>query len=196
VRRDRRRAGLFPVRGVGGVQVRRPYVRGQRELVGQGVRDVTRVAAGDPALWADIVRANAPAVAAVLRDIRGDLTRLLAAVEVLTEPAADGQAEALRALTGLLERGAAGTVRTRPAAARTRLRVVLGRAPGDLGRLLRAAAPYGAIADPAGTTVGDDGHLVVHLEVPEVTATSVATELAVAGWAVDRPVQPAAASSP
>ena len=31
-------------------------------LSGQGVRDVTRVAAGDPALWRQIVRANAAAL--------------------------------------------------------------------------------------------------------------------------------------
>lgn len=115
---------------------------------------------------------------------------LLAAVEVLAGPAADSRTEALRTVTDLLMRGAAGTVRTRPAEDRTRLRVVLGRRPGDLGRLLHAAAPYGVTADSAGTALDDDGHLVVDLEVPEAAAARAVAGLAVAGWDVDRPVQP------
>jgi len=87
---------------------------GTETLVGQGVRDVTRIAAGDPALWTDIVRANAPAVVAVLRDVCGDLTRLLAAVEVLAGSTPDSDSEALHTVTDLLERGAIGAVRTRP----------------------------------------------------------------------------------
>ncbi|MFI1996550.1 prephenate dehydrogenase [Actinoplanes sp. NPDC020271] len=86
---------------------------GTETLVGQGVRDVTRVAAGDPHLWADIVRANAPSLIPVLRDVRGDLTRLLAAVEILARPAADGHDGALRTVLALLERGAAGAARAR-----------------------------------------------------------------------------------
>ncbi|WP_166354276.1 prephenate dehydrogenase [Phytoactinopolyspora limicola] len=50
-------------------------------LAGPGVADVTRVAAGDPALWTEILAANATAVRAVLTDLRGDLDRLLDALE-------------------------------------------------------------------------------------------------------------------
>ena len=39
-------------------------------LSGQGVRDVTRVAAGDPALYGQIVAANADAVGALLGEVR------------------------------------------------------------------------------------------------------------------------------
>src|SRR3954465_9154661 len=40
-------------------------------LSGQGVRDVTRVAGGDPALWQQIVTANAEAVLGLLGEVRG-----------------------------------------------------------------------------------------------------------------------------
>ena len=42
-------------------------------LSGQGVRDVTRIAAGDPGLWRQILRANQPAVTEVLREVEGSL---------------------------------------------------------------------------------------------------------------------------
>ena len=54
---------------------------GDLALSGQGVRDVTRVAGGDPGLWQQIIAANAEAVAGLLGEVRGDLDRLLAAVE-------------------------------------------------------------------------------------------------------------------
>src|SRR4051812_27454885 len=49
-------------------------------LSGQGVRDVTRVAGGDPALWEQIVTGNAPAVARLLTPGRDPLHVLIDAV--------------------------------------------------------------------------------------------------------------------
>ena len=49
-------------------------------LSGQGVRDVTRVAGSDPALWQQIVAANADAVLELLGEVRGQLDVLIAAV--------------------------------------------------------------------------------------------------------------------
>jgi prephenate dehydrogenase len=49
-------------------------------LSGQGVRDVTRVAAGDPVLYGQIVSANAEAVLALLAQVRADLDRVIDAV--------------------------------------------------------------------------------------------------------------------
>lgn len=68
-------------------------------LSGQGVRDVTRIAAGDPALYGQIVAANAEAVLALLTEVRGRLDEVITAV--------DGGDRA--ALKGLLEEGVAGT---------------------------------------------------------------------------------------
>ena len=41
-------------------------------LSGQGVRDVTRVAAGDPDLYSQIISGNASAVLALLEELRGE----------------------------------------------------------------------------------------------------------------------------
>ncbi len=49
-------------------------------LSGQGVRDVTRVAAGDPALYSQIVAANALAVGALLSGVRERLDEVIAAL--------------------------------------------------------------------------------------------------------------------
>lgn len=69
-------------------------------LAGPGVRDVTRVAAGDPHLWTQILANNAPQVAAVLHAIAGELSRVAAAL------AADPPD--LPTVTAMLDRGWAG----------------------------------------------------------------------------------------
>lgn len=63
-------------------------------LAGQGLRDVTRIAGSDPMLWAQILSANAGPVSAVLRELRTDLDRVLAALEALSsvDDAGPGQA--------------------------------------------------------------------------------------------------------
>jgi prephenate dehydrogenase len=68
-------------------------------LSGQGVRDVTRIAAGDPDMWGQIIRANQAAVSEILHDVQTDLARL---VEVLAS-----QDEAT--LSEILTRGVTGT---------------------------------------------------------------------------------------
>ena len=73
-------------------------------LGGQGVRDTTRIAAGDPALWRQIVVANADAVKILLRQVRGELDRLVDAL------GADATAQE-RGSERLLVRGAAGVSR-------------------------------------------------------------------------------------
>jgi prephenate dehydrogenase len=50
-------------------------------LSGQGVRDVTRVAGGDPGLWQQIVTGNADAVAGLLAQVREQLDVLIDAVD-------------------------------------------------------------------------------------------------------------------
>ncbi|GIF17143.1 prephenate dehydrogenase [Actinoplanes teichomyceticus] len=160
-------------------------------LVGQGVRDVTRIAAGDPALWTDIVRSNAPAVAAVLRGVRDDLTRLLAATDILAGHHPGGRAQAEHTVTDLLERGVAGAARTRPPAGAPEgfavLRVVLDGRPGSLARLLEAVAAHGGSARRAGAAPGPDAALAVDVELPAAGADAAAAALAAAGWAVSRP---------
>ena len=71
-------------------------------LAGQGLRDVTRIAGGDPGLWQQIVRANSTAVLRELRQVAVSLDRLISAVD--TEPSDP-------ALARELERGVDGTRR-------------------------------------------------------------------------------------
>ncbi len=57
-------------------------------LAGQGLRDVTRVAASDPELWVQILGQNAAPVAEILRAYRDDLDRFIAALEDVEAPGA------------------------------------------------------------------------------------------------------------
>jgi prephenate dehydrogenase len=59
-------------------------------LAGQGLRDVTRIADSDPALWAQILAANANPVGRALREIRDDLDGLIEALDALGESADAG----------------------------------------------------------------------------------------------------------
>jgi prephenate dehydrogenase len=68
-------------------------------LSGQGVRDVTRIAASDPALWQQILGANADAVTGLLGELRAELDDLIAAVR-------DDEREALHRI---LSAGVSGT---------------------------------------------------------------------------------------
>jgi len=70
-------------------------------LAGQGLRDVTRIAGGDPGLWQQIVRANSTAVLRELRQVAVSLDRLISAVETPADPALGRE----------LERGVDGTRR-------------------------------------------------------------------------------------
>lgn len=75
-------------------------------IAGAGVRDVTRLAEGDPALWRQIITANAAAVAPVLRALRDALGDVVTALE--TDPAGDGGGPAV---SRLVEAGRLGRSR-------------------------------------------------------------------------------------
>lgn len=62
-------------------------------LAGQGLRDVTRIAASDPGMWADIARLNRTALVATIEHIIGDLEDIRDAEDI-------GEA-----ITDLIERG-------------------------------------------------------------------------------------------
>lgn len=54
-------------------------------LAGQGVRDVTRIAASDPGLWTQILVGNAPAVRDVLTEVIADLADLREAITAIAD---------------------------------------------------------------------------------------------------------------
>ena len=57
-------------------------------LAGQGLRDVTRIAASDPELWVQILGQNAQPVVEILRGYRNDLDRFIDALENMDAPGA------------------------------------------------------------------------------------------------------------
>src|SRR5260370_4800008 len=71
------------------------------DLAGQGLRDVTRIAAGNTALWTQILAANAEPVAQVLAAVAADLAE---AARMLT----DGDP---KSVATLLDHGQAGVAR-------------------------------------------------------------------------------------
>jgi prephenate dehydrogenase len=81
------------------------------QLCGPGVRDTTRIAAGDADLWADILAGNAAEVAGVLAEVAADLGTAEAALRSLPAGRDTGRAT----LVDLLRRGAAGRARIRAA---------------------------------------------------------------------------------
>lgn len=106
-------------------------------LAGQGLRDVTRIAASPSGMWADIARLNRQNLVATLDQIIGDLEDLRDADDI-------GEA-----VTDLIERGRLETQRIpgkHGGATRewTAVTVIVPDAPGQLLRLLTDAAASGA----------------------------------------------------
>ena len=151
-------------------------------LAGQGLRDVTRIAAGDPSLWQQIVTANAPAVSALLRQVRDDLDRLLDAVQAVDRGS----------IGTLLDRGVAGTVRLPgkhggPARADTALYVAVPDHPGELARLLADAGEIGVNVEDLHIDHDPDRPVgLVELTVAEDRVEHLQTSLEGRGWTTHR----------
>ncbi|MFI1768406.1 prephenate dehydrogenase [Streptomyces sp. NPDC020800] len=78
------------------------------DLCGAGIRDTTRIAAGETGLWSDILGSNAGAVAAALEPLVDELT---AAVAQLKQAAAASPGAPRPVLADLLDRGGEGRAR-------------------------------------------------------------------------------------
>lgn len=151
-------------------------------LSGQGLRDVTRVAGGDPALWRQIVSANSEQLRGLLLAVRDDLDRLLAGLRDQGEPE----------LLALLRRGAAGTElipgkHGKPTPEQAIVYVAVPDRPGELARLFADAGQSGVNVedlhidhDPA-RPVG-----LVEIVVAASSADRLVTSLAARGWSVHR----------
>jgi prephenate dehydrogenase len=82
---------------------------GAVRLAGPGLQDTTRIAASDPALWLDVLRQNAAAVAPLVRGLAAELVRV--ADELDRSQSGSGRelgAAPLAAVADLLRRGNAG----------------------------------------------------------------------------------------
>lgn len=148
-------------------------------LSGTGVRDVTRVAGGDPRLYSQIIGANATAVVALLADVRDRLDLALDAV-------AGGDRVGLESL---LAHGRSGTraipgkhgAAVEPMAA---VRVAVPDHPGELARLFADAGASAVniedvrIDHDPGRPVG-----LVELDVVATRADELRAALEAKGWA-------------
>jgi len=152
-------------------------------LAGQGLRDTTRVAASDPALWTQILTANARPVVELLRAFRDDLGDV---IDALAEPDAPG---ARRAIAGLIADGGVGVARIPGKHGQSRrfatVTVLVDDEPGQLGRLFTFMGEIGInledlrLEHSPGAQVG-----MAEISVlPEVEARFIA-ELEAAGWRI------------
>jgi len=111
-------------------------------LSGQGIRDVTRIAASDPSMWTQILVGNAPAVRGVLESLAEQLDAVLVALRHLESDADRGSVGARAVLARTVADGNAGHARipgkhgAEPTTYATVV-VVVPDQPGELGRLLR-----------------------------------------------------------
>ena len=155
-------------------------------LTGQGLRDVTRIAASDPDLWVDILVANAEPVARILTELRQDVD---AVVHALHELAEDPE-WARTSLREVLVRGNAGRARLPGkhggrSTAYASVPVVLADSPGELGRLFADVGAAGVniedirIEHATGQQVG-----LVELSVAPSAREGLRAALERLGWVV------------
>lgn len=162
---------------------------GALALAGPGLRDVTRIAAGDAGLWTEILTANAAPVREILLAVAGQLAE---GAEVLSAVAA-GDDDAVKRLTAALEAGreGAGSIPGKqggPAPDYAVVQVVIGDRPGELARLFAAAGAAGIniedvrIEHSPGLPAG-----VAELSVRPEAAEPLAAALTAGGWPVASP---------
>ncbi|MGH3446503.1 MAG: prephenate dehydrogenase [Nocardioidaceae bacterium] len=151
-------------------------------LSGQGVRDVTRVAAGDPRLWQQILTANAPALEGLLHQVRDDIDVLLGSLRTR-----DGTT-----VQRLLAAGVDGTTAIpgkhgQPTPTLTAVTVAIPDRP-------RALAELFADAGEAGVNIEDiridhdpsRAYGTVELDVAEQSAAELVQALRARDWAAHR----------
>ncbi|MET0783255.1 prephenate dehydrogenase [Orlajensenia leifsoniae] len=152
-------------------------------LAGQGVRDVTRVAASDPDLWVQILGANAAPVRDILVAYRDDLDRFIGALD---DPEAPG---ARRRVAEELAGGNVGVARLPGKHGTdkrfTTLTVMVDDSPGQLARLLAEIGEIGVnledlrLEHAPGIQVG-----LAEIAVLPETVEHLTTELAARGWRI------------
>lgn len=157
-------------------------------LCGQGILDVTRIAASDPRMWLDILSANPGPVADVLAALAADLDETVRALRALES--GEGEKSGVAGLEDVLRRGNAGRARVpgkhgaAPAVYES-VTVLIGDQPGELARIFADAGRAGVniedvrIEHATGQQAGLIHLLVEPAAVPGLTAT-----LRERGWSV------------
>lgn len=152
-------------------------------LAGGGVRDVTRIAASDPALWIQIVQANAGAITEHLEGVKADVDSLL---EALRDLAATGSRSTI---ANLLHAGNVGVSQLPGkhgvSTAFASLIVVIDDTPGQLAKLLTQLGDWGVnledlrLEHSPGANVG-----FADLTVKKDVVSDVETKLIESGWRI------------
>ncbi len=153
-------------------------------LAGNGLRDVTRIAASDPNLWVQILSANARPVVEILYGLREDVERLISTLE--DPKAAGGQAD----IAQLIAEGNSGQARVpgkhgAPPQSFAVLTVIVDDRPGQIAAVLNDVATTGVNVEDmrmdhsAGHQVG-----MVELSVLPGKRDELAQALNEMGWKV------------
>jgi len=153
------------------------------DLAGQGVRDVTRIAASDVGLWLQILGQNSTAVHKLLTDLISDLQSLEGALADVSTPGAK------RVVADVLARGSEGVAKLpgkHGGSARfASLVVVIDDRPGQLARLLHDVGSLEvnledmALEHSPGAQVG-----FVELSVVPSAVAQLARDLTERGWRI------------
>lgn len=158
-------------------------------LAGQGVRDVTRIAASDPMMWSAIFAANAAAVLPHARALLGSLSEVVNALEAAASEG-PGAAGVMKAFAGVVEAGRRGVARIpgkHGGVARryAEVTVFVPDKPGELGRLFAEIGDAGIniedlrLEHAAGAKLG-----VATLSVLPARAGELSAHLEELGWRV------------
>ncbi|MFJ2773801.1 prephenate dehydrogenase [Streptomyces sp. NPDC087300] len=169
-------------------------------LVGSGLRDFTRISAGDPELWTDILGSNATAVRDALEVLARDVDTTLRALRSLTgegagraDAATDEDTEARQWLRTVLEEGRDGRARIPVKYGPqdrvfAQLRVALPDREGELARLLSDVSRRGVNVEDL--RIDNDPEApsgLIELLVDETEADKLALWLTDLGWQVHAP---------
>ncbi|MGI5399949.1 prephenate dehydrogenase [Streptomyces sp. CA-135486] len=159
-------------------------------LCGQGIRDVTRIAASDPRMWVEILSANPGPVADVLAGVAEDLDETVQALRALQSSDESKRQDGVEGIEDVLLRGNAGRARVpgkhgaAPASYEI-VAVLISDQPGELARIFADAGRAGVniedvrIEHATGQQAG-----LVQLMVEPAAATVLTASLRERGWSI------------
>ncbi|MFJ5687490.1 prephenate dehydrogenase [Streptomyces sp. NPDC093099] len=159
-------------------------------LCGQGIRDVTRIAASDPGMWVEILSANPGPVADVLAGVAADLGETVEALRALQSSDAEKRRGGAAGIEDVLRRGNAGRVRVpgKHGAAPATYEVVavlISDQPGELARIFADASRAGVNVEDVRIdhATGQQAGLV-QLMVEPSAAPVLSAALRERGWSI------------